>query len=70
MNRDLLNSDVPSRTCLDSIWREPYDLCWLLDNQPLFVVLDDGIYKNADCRAPELEISADCDVQVKVMITV
>lgn len=34
----------------------------------LFVVTDGG--KNANCRAPELEISADCDVQVQLLITV
>lgn len=34
------------------------------NDQPLFVVMDGGI-----CRAPEPENSADCVVQVKLMIT-
>lgn len=49
---------------------ESCDLRRLWDNRPLFVVMDGGIYNNANCRAPELENSADCDVQVKLLITV
>lgn len=32
--------------------------------------MDSRIYNNANCRSPELENSADCDVQVKHMMDI
>lgn len=62
MNRDFLYLDGPSKTCLDSILE---GVMWfrLWDNQP--VGTDGRICSTANCRAPELENSADCDVQVQ-----
>lgn len=59
MNRDFLYSDDPSRT-LKGV-RESLDLGGGIAN-----LCRDGlsIYKNATSRAPELEKSADCGVQV------
>lgn len=46
-------------------------MIWVMDNQPTNQpVMDGSIYNNVNSRAPELENSADCDVQGKHMMNI